>query len=82
MRLPGVVDVAVTGADAYWGDRLVALYVGDLSSETLKAWRREQLPGFMRPKEFVQVDALPRTSMGKLQRKVLPELICSNSISN
>lgn len=76
MECPGIQDVAVTAvADPIWGDRLVALYVGDLADDVLKAWSRAQLPGFMRPKEFVQVDALPRTPMGKLQRRNLPDFL-------
>ncbi len=72
---PGILDVAVTGvSDLVWGDRLVALYVGDLSGEALNAWSRAQLPGFMRPKEFLRVDSLPRTALGKLRRRALPEL--------
>ena len=75
MDCPGIHDVAVTAvSDAVWGDKLVALYVGDLSSHALQAWSRPRLPGFMRPKDFVQVDVLPRTALGKLQRKLLPEL--------
>ncbi len=76
IECPGIQDVAVTAvADPVWGDRLVALYVGDLADDVLKAWSRAQLPGFMRPKEFVHVDGLPRTRMGKLQRRNLPEFL-------
>ena len=72
---PAIQDVAVTAvSDAVWGDKLVALYAGDLSKQMLQAWSRTRLPGFMRPKDFVRVDALPRTALGKLQRKLLPEL--------
>lgn len=75
MECPGVEDVAVIGTtDPVWGDRLVALHSGELSSGGLQAWSRAHLPGFMRPKKFVQLDTLPRTQMGKLQRKELAEL--------
>jgi O-succinylbenzoic acid--CoA ligase len=75
VECPCIQDVALTAvADPVWGDGLVALYSGDLSSEELRAWSRTHLPGFMRPKEFVRVDALPRTTMGKLRRRALPDL--------
>jgi len=75
MDCPGIHDVAVTAvSDAVWGDKLVALYVGDLSCRALRAWSKTSLPGFMRPKDFVRVDALPRTALGKLRRKLLPGL--------
>ena len=70
---PGVEDVAVTAVShTVWGDKLVALYVGELSCRALRAWSKTSLPGFMRPKDFVRVDALPRTALGKLRRKLLP----------
>ena len=53
---------------------LVALYVSEQECRELQAWSKSRLPGFMRPREFARVDALPRTALGKLQRKALPEL--------
>jgi len=79
MECPGVEDVAVIGApDPVWGDRLVALYSGDLLIGELQAWSRTHLPGFMRPKKFVQLDKLPRTPMGKLLRRDLPTWMAGN----
>jgi o-succinylbenzoate---CoA ligase len=64
---PGVEDVAVAGvADPEWGERLVALVVGDTAG--LADWARERLPGFKVPKEFHSVETLPRNSGGKLVR--------------
>ncbi len=75
MACPGVEDVGVIGVpDPVWGDRLVALYSGNAAIGELQAWSRLHLPGFMRPKEYLQLDELPRTRMGKLQRNKLPEL--------
>jgi acyl-coenzyme A synthetase/AMP-(fatty) acid ligase len=33
------------------------------------------LAGYKRPKQYVVVDALPRTATGKVQRGLLPELV-------
>lgn len=78
LECSGIREVAVTAvADNLWGDRLVALYVGDLPSHALRAWSREQLPGYMRPQDFVRVEMLPRTALGKLRRNALPGLYTS-----
>ena len=74
---PDVASVAVLGVDdERWGQRLVAFVVPrnqGLSAEGLDAWCREQgrLAGFKCPKEWHLLDALPQTSVGKLDRKAL-----------
>lgn len=75
MECPGIEDVAVIGTpDPIWGDRLVALYSGEASQSRLQDWSRVHLPGFMRPKTFIQLPKLPRTPLGKLQRWKLPNV--------
>ena len=39
--------------------------------ETLRAAVKDLLPAYMAPREVVAVDALPRTQLGKVQRKRL-----------
>jgi len=76
MACPGVRDVAVTArSDPVWGDRLVALVVGDLAPGALDAWTRAHLPSRLRPRELIQVAALPRDGLGKLQRRALAALL-------
>jgi acyl-CoA synthetase (AMP-forming)/AMP-acid ligase II len=41
--------------------------------EALRAWGRERLARFKLPREFVAVDALPRTETGKVQKHRLTE---------
>jgi o-succinylbenzoate---CoA ligase len=74
LQHPGVADVAVAGRpDAQWGQRVVAYVVPHdgaepPSLEMLRAAVKEQLPAFMAPREVVAVAALPRTTLGKVQR--------------
>jgi o-succinylbenzoate---CoA ligase len=75
----GVGEVAVTAQpDARWGMVLFALYTGGISAAALDAWAREHVPPASRPREFLQVRALPRNAMGKLLRAELPGL-CSRA---
>ncbi|WP_370199447.1 class I adenylate-forming enzyme family protein [Aeromicrobium sp.] len=70
--LPGVVEVAVFGRpDERWGQRVVAAYVGDADEETLRARALERLAPPKRPKEYLRLDALPRTATGKVRRTEL-----------
>ncbi len=57
--------------------RLVAWLVAAPGAEApspadLRLWMRETLPEYMVPAAFVAVEALPRTSSGKLDRSALP----------
>ncbi len=71
--LPGVSDVAVdVRTDAQGNKRLVA-YVVARDTTRLRAMAAEVLPGYMVPAVFVDMDALPLTANGKLNRKALPE---------
>ena len=71
-RHPGVADVAVYGVpDERWGQRVVAAVVGTATPDELDAWCRERLAPPKRPKEYVVLDALPRTLTGKVLRRQL-----------
>lgn len=72
---PGIRDVAVTGLrDAVWGDRIVALVVGDAAPERIDDWCRERMPAAARPRRIVRLASLPRNATGKLERAALREL--------
>ncbi|PRA25946.1 non-ribosomal peptide synthetase [Pseudomonas poae] len=69
---PALREVAVLIRD----ERLVAYFTarGDVPAlEALRAHVLEQLPEYMVPAAFVQLDALPLNPAGKLDRKALPE---------
>ncbi len=69
---PGVIDVAVTSLpDEQWGERVVAVIVGDVSEDALRNWATRELSPPRRPKEYVFSLHIPRTSSGKLRRRSL-----------
>jgi len=71
LDVDGVAEVAVVGVpDPDWGERVVALVVpdGPLSVDVLMAHAKASLAGFKVPKDVRLADALPRNSMGKVQK--------------
>jgi o-succinylbenzoate---CoA ligase len=76
-RHPGVAEVAVSSRpDPEWGERVVACVVpadpsGPPGLIELRALVAEHFAVFAAPKEIVILDALPKTSIGKLKRQAL-----------
>ena len=70
---PAVSDVAVWGADdPQWGAMLHAAVVADgIDEDSLSAWARERLAGYKVPKVWHLVDSVPRSAMGKVDRRAL-----------
>ena len=69
---PGVVEAGIAGRhDPVWGHRLVAVYVGHLSTEELARWIGQHVAPAMRPRDFIRVANLPRNALGKLDRNLL-----------
>ena len=69
---PGVVEAGIAGRhDTVWGHRLVAVYVGRLSTEELARWIEQHIAAAMRPRDFIRVANLPRNALGKLDRNLL-----------
>lgn len=69
---PDVDDVAVLGApDAKWGETVVAVVVTDndqLSLEDLREFLDGKLARYKWPRQIQQMDELPRTPSGKIQK--------------
>jgi O-succinylbenzoic acid--CoA ligase len=74
---PGVAEVAVVGrADPEWGQLVTAVVVPTdptraPSLDELRALVRDSLPAHCAPKRLELVDALPRSLLGKVQRRAL-----------
>ncbi len=72
--LPGVREAAVAGErDPVRGEVPVAYVVGDaaLDLAAIEARVRAELASFKVPRRWVQLDALPRTALGKVQKHLL-----------
>lgn len=78
VRHPAIADAAVAGVPhATWGEVGVAFIVvragRDVEPEALAAFLEGRLARYKIPKQFVRVDALPRTEYGKVQKARLVE---------
>ena len=79
IEVAGVREAAVVGVpDARRGEVPVAYLVADspidaAELEAIEATCRRMLASFKVPRKFVQIDALPRNAMGKVQKHLLPE---------
>ena len=73
-KQPGVSEAAVVGVcDPLKGERPMAFIVSSapIDADALSAVCREGLASFKNPMAFVQVDALPRNALGKVQKHLL-----------
>lgn len=69
--------VVITRRDSGQDFKLAAYYVTEnheaIAAGDLRAFLKQQLPDYMVPHAFVQLDALPRMISGKIDRKSLPK---------
>lgn len=76
--IDGIIDAAVTGQSDSVGDtKLVAFIVpdGDMPGDSLLRQELSQkLPHYMVPSVFVEIDKMPTTPSGKLDRTALPQV--------
>ncbi|WP_182422321.1 AMP-binding protein [Aureimonas sp. ME7] len=75
-RMPGVTEAAAIGVpDEGGGGEAVKLFVvrsdPALDAEAVKAWCRENLTGYKRPRDIEFRDELPKTGVGKVLRRAL-----------
>jgi acyl-CoA synthetase (AMP-forming)/AMP-acid ligase II len=52
---------------------LIAYTTGEATAEELKAYLKEKLPQYMVPSYYVNLESIPLTSNGKVDRKALPD---------
>jgi amino acid adenylation domain-containing protein len=72
-----VADVAVVDRDDSEGNKFLVAYVtmsNGTRAEELRPYLAERLPEAMLPSAFVELEKLPRTLNGKVDRKALPAL--------
>ena len=75
--MPGVAEVAVIGVPDDKSGEAVAAYVvrsdPALTEAAVSAWCRDRLTGYKNPRRVVFRDALPKTNVGKVLRRVLKD---------
>jgi o-succinylbenzoate---CoA ligase len=71
-----VTDVYVLGVpDPEWGERVVAVYVGDVAARQIQAAIKGQLSNFKQPKTWLSVTEIPRNSQEKIDRPQILKLL-------
>ncbi len=77
-KMDGVLESAVIGVPHRdFGEAVVAVVVksssGQFDQAKVMSSLKDTLAGFKVPKEIIEVDALPRNTMGKVQKNILRE---------
>ena len=81
-EFPGVAEVAVVGRPDPIRDEAVVAFVvpaagADLDIAAVDAHCRERLARFKVPEEYVVVEVLPKTSIGKIEKKALRQRLAA-----
>ncbi len=79
LKHPGVKEAALIPIDKEIGDRYLCAYIvgvgpfkKGIDTVELKEYLSRDLPDYMIPSRFVQLESLPLTTGGKVNRKALP----------
>ncbi len=76
LRHKGIKEAVVIAREDHNGDKYLCAYVVsdfDFNTLEIRAFLAEELPEYMIPSYFVEMDEIPHTSSGKINRKALPE---------
>jgi natural product biosynthesis luciferase-like monooxygenase protein len=81
---PYVRETVVIAREDVPGDRRIVAYVvpdggPDSSIKELRTFLKDKLPEYMVPSHFINLEALPWTANGKINRKALPSIAGSES---
>lgn len=77
MSHPKIMEAAVIAVpNEQWSERPIAIIVPaeDTNEDELNEYLLEQFPKFWLPDEYVIIKAIPKTSVGKLDKKVLRQM--------
>lgn len=70
--VPGAGDVAVTELPVASGASIIAAFwTGTATADALRAAAEASLARYKQPREYIRIDALPRTPTGKINRRAL-----------
>ncbi|WP_277714781.1 non-ribosomal peptide synthetase [Bacillus atrophaeus] len=75
-HIDGVKEAAVLARPGQSGSKELVAYMSlqaDMDAEKVRSQLSSTLPGYMIPVYMIEMDALPLTANGKLNRKALPE---------
>jgi acetyl-CoA synthetase len=89
VRHPAVAEAAVVGRPHEITGQAVCCFVtlkkGDYDPEVLgkelRQWVAHEIGAFARPEEIRFTEALPKTRSGKIMRRLLRELVSSNTVA-
>lgn len=76
---PAIAQAAVTGLpDEKWGEKVVAFIAKNdndsIDKDELKSYCARKLANYKIPKEFIFIDELPKTHVGKIDKKELKKI--------
>lgn len=78
---PGVLNAAVVGLpDERWGQRVTAYVEGSAATEDMLAMCVEKLAAYKHPRAIHIVEELPRTSTGKISRKLVRDAVAEGKL--
>ncbi|MEK4853052.1 amino acid adenylation domain-containing protein [Paenibacillus sp. FSL H7-0756] len=86
-HFPGILEVVVQvreeHSDPISDKELAAYYVADSSvrRESLRTWAAAELPAFMVPSQFIEIEAVPLTPNGKADYKALREIRSKETVA-
>ena len=81
---PDILEAAVIAVpDERWGERPLAVLVplaGEHDSQALNEYLLRRFPKFWLPDEYVAVDEIPKTGVGKMDKKALRQRYASGEL--
>ncbi len=81
---PDILEAAVIAMpDERWGERPLAVLVplrGEYDADALNAYLLERFPKYWLPDRYAQVQEIPKTGVGKMDKKVLRQMLADGEL--